>query len=71
VLASTAAATFALLSAEAFGVEQYRQTPRGREEERRAREEGSLLYQHAREVILRPKVLGGLLAWGEYLLLYL
>ncbi|KAK7438041.1 hypothetical protein VKT23_018208 [Stygiomarasmius scandens] len=63
VLASTAAATFALLSAEAFGVEQYRQTPRGREEERRAREEGSLLYQHARELILRPKVLGGLLAW--------
>ncbi|THU95665.1 hypothetical protein K435DRAFT_778913 [Dendrothele bispora CBS 962.96] len=62
-IGSTAAATVALLSAEAFAVEQYRQTPQGREEERRAREEGTLIYRHAREVILRPSVLGGLLAW--------
>ncbi|KAF5370896.1 hypothetical protein D9758_002036 [Tetrapyrgos nigripes] len=64
-IAGTAAAAIALLSAETFAVEQYRQTPQGQEEERRAREEGTILYKHLREQILRPGVLGGLLGLGK------
>lgn len=58
---SAGAAAVALLSAEGFAAQKYRKTPTGREEERRAREEGAMLYRGAREYFLRPGVLGGLL----------
>jgi hypothetical protein len=54
----------ALLALEGYGAAQYRDTPQGREEERRAREEGALVYRQAREVVLRPGVLGGLVGLG-------
>jgi len=60
VISSTVAATVALLSAEGYAAEQYRKTPRGQDEERRAKQEGTLIYKHLREQILRPNVLGGL-----------
>ena len=64
-LASAAAAALALLSAEGYAAEKYRNTPVGKEEERRAKQEGAALYRVARENILRPGVLGGLLGLGE------
>ncbi|ETW80714.1 hypothetical protein HETIRDRAFT_445244 [Heterobasidion irregulare TC 32-1] len=59
-IASTVAVAVALLGGEGYAAEQFRQTPQGKKEERRAREEGSLVYRHAREHILRPGVLGGI-----------
>lgn len=50
-----------LFSLEGYAAERYRRTSRGQEEERMAKEEGTLLYRHAHEIILRPGVLGGLL----------
>lgn len=64
-LASAAAAAFTLVSAEGYAAEQYRKTPAGREEERRAKQEGAAVYRVARENILRPGVLGGLLGVRE------
>ncbi|KAK1229174.1 hypothetical protein PQX77_007746 [Marasmius sp. AFHP31] len=60
VLSGTIAGALALLSLEGYAAEQYRQTPQGQEEERRAREEGAVIYRHLHEQILRPGVLGGL-----------
>jgi hypothetical protein len=60
-IAWTAAGALALFSAEGYAVEAYRETNAGREEERRAREEGAALYKHMEEIVLRPKVFGGLL----------
>ncbi|KAI0815221.1 hypothetical protein BC629DRAFT_1579714 [Irpex lacteus] len=60
LLSSAAAAALALLSAEGYAAEKYRETPAGQEEERRARKEGAALYRVARENLLRPGVLGGL-----------
>ncbi|KAH8080292.1 hypothetical protein BXZ70DRAFT_1073796 [Cristinia sonorae] len=60
ILASTAAAALTLFGAEGYLAETYRKTPAGREEERRAREEGAALYRYSREHLLRPGVLGGL-----------
>lgn len=65
VLASAATAALTILGAEGYAAEKYRQTPAGREEERRAKKEGAALYRHAREHILRPGVLGGLVGVGE------
>ncbi|KAI0691777.1 hypothetical protein BC835DRAFT_1359898 [Cytidiella melzeri] len=59
-LASAAAAAFTILSAEGYAAEKYRETPAGRDEEIRARKEGAALYRIAKENILRPGVLGGL-----------
>ncbi|EJD02596.1 uncharacterized protein FOMMEDRAFT_28328 [Fomitiporia mediterranea MF3/22] len=50
----------ALFGLEGYAVERYAQTPRGRKERKRAREEGAALYRHSREIVLRPGVLGGL-----------
>ncbi|KAJ3788644.1 hypothetical protein GGU11DRAFT_818618 [Lentinula aff. detonsa] len=61
VIATTAAATLAILGVEGFATEKYAQTPQGQTEARRAKEEGTLIYKHLRENILRPGVLGGLL----------
>ncbi|KAJ7188407.1 hypothetical protein C8R46DRAFT_1054689 [Mycena filopes] len=63
VISSTVAATLALLSAEGYAAEAYRKTAAGQEEERRAKEEGAVIYRHLREQILRPKTLGGLLGF--------
>lgn len=60
-LASTAAAALVLLSGESYAAEKYRQTPRGQAEERKAKEEGAAVYRCAKEHLLRPGVLGGLL----------
>jgi len=61
VISTTVAATLALLGVEGYAAEAYRQTAAGQEEERRAKEEGALIYRHLHEQILRPGTLGGLL----------
>lgn len=59
-ISSTVAGALALFSLEGYAAERYRKTPRGQDEERRAEEEGSFLYRHACEIVLRPGILGGL-----------
>ncbi|KAK7692713.1 hypothetical protein QCA50_004346 [Cerrena zonata] len=59
-LASTTAGILALFGAEGYATERYLETPAGKAEEKRAKEEGAALYRVAREQILRPGVLGGL-----------
>jgi hypothetical protein len=65
-IGTTAAVGLALLGLEGYGAAEYRKTPRGQEEERRARKEGAIIYKHAREVVLRPGVLGGLVGLGKF-----
>ncbi|ESK85241.1 hypothetical protein Moror_11388 [Moniliophthora roreri MCA 2997] len=60
VVASTIAGALAILGLEGYAAEKYRKTPRGQEEERRAKQEGAILYRYAKEHLLRPGVLGGL-----------
>ncbi|KAF8587986.1 hypothetical protein K439DRAFT_1630178 [Ramaria rubella] len=60
-LGGSAAGALVILGAEGFLAEAYRNTTQGREEERRAREEGAALYKHTKEIVLRPQVFGGLL----------
>ncbi|KAF9218495.1 hypothetical protein BS17DRAFT_883398 [Gyrodon lividus] len=60
VISSAVGGALILLAAEGCGVEKYRKTSFGREEERRTREEGILFYKHLHEQILRPGVLGNL-----------
>lgn len=45
VIASTAAAALAILGVEGFAAEKYHETPQGREEARRAKQEGTLIYK--------------------------
>ncbi|KAF4598330.1 hypothetical protein AB1N83_001979 [Pleurotus pulmonarius] len=59
-LTTVIGSALALLTVEGYAAEKYRQTPRGQAEEQRAKDEGTLIYKHVREVILRPGVLGGL-----------
>lgn len=59
-IGGTLAAALVLSGVEGYAVERFRETPYGQEEERRAKQEGALLYRHAREAVLRPGVLGGL-----------
>jgi hypothetical protein len=66
VIGATVAGALTILGAEGFAAEKYRQTPAGQEEERRARQEGAILYRHTREVVLRPGVLGGLVGLGKF-----
>ena len=73
VIGSVAAGTLLLIGTESYAAEKYRETPRGRQEEQRAREEGMLLYKRFHEHIFRPGVLGGLVGLGQrrtYLLDY-
>ncbi|KAG7571012.1 hypothetical protein FFLO_00976 [Filobasidium floriforme] len=58
---ATAASVLALFGIEGVVAEQFAQTPEGKEEIARAKQEGSKFYVNAREVILRPGVAGGLL----------
>ncbi|KAJ7502719.1 hypothetical protein B0H11DRAFT_1986098 [Mycena galericulata] len=59
-ISSTVAATLAILGVEGYAAEAYRKTAAGQEEERKAKEEGALIYRHVKEQILRPGTLGGL-----------
>ncbi|KIY74298.1 hypothetical protein CYLTODRAFT_416144 [Cylindrobasidium torrendii FP15055 ss-10] len=59
-LSATAAATFALLGLEGYGAERYQSTEYGKAELQRAKKEGTLIYRHLNEYVLRPGVLGGL-----------
>jgi hypothetical protein len=63
-ISSAAAGVLLLIGTEGYAAEKYRQTPIGRQEERRAREEGTLIYKHLREQVFRPNVLGGLVGLG-------
>lgn len=67
IISSTVVGGLVLLGGEGYLTEAYRKTAQGQEEERRAREEGSILYRHVREQILRPGVLGGLVGLGTWL----
>jgi hypothetical protein len=61
---SAVGASMALLSVEGYIAEAYGKTSRGKEEEKRARKDGALIYRHLHEQILRPQVLGGLIGIG-------
>lgn len=50
---------------EGFIADKYLDTPQGQDELRRAEEEGHLIYNKTKEIILRPKVAGGILGVGE------
>jgi len=65
VLGGTAAAALALISAEGAVADAYLSTDEGQAELRRAEQEGSVLYRHTKEVVLRPGVLGGLVGVGK------
>ncbi|KAI0645892.1 hypothetical protein C8Q79DRAFT_723341 [Trametes meyenii] len=60
-IVSTVAAALTLFGAEGYAAEKYSETPRGQREAEKAKKEGAALYRVAREHILRPGVLGGLL----------
>ncbi|KIJ61358.1 hypothetical protein HYDPIDRAFT_31442 [Hydnomerulius pinastri MD-312] len=66
IVSSAVGGALLLLGTEGYAAEKYRKTPRGREEERRAREEGSLIYKHLREQILRPVNTGIIGTVGYY-----
>lgn len=59
-LATAGVSALILMGAEGYVAESYRNTPRGRAEEKRARQEGALWYAKTKDVVLRPGVLGGL-----------
>lgn len=71
VVGTAVAATLALTGLEGFAVEQYRKTPAGQAEEKKAKEKGTYLYQQLRQQVLRPGVFGGILGLGEYLLSFI
>lgn len=58
-ISSAAAGALLLIGTEGCAAEKYRQTPIGRQEERCAREEGTIIYKQLREHVFRPGVLGG------------
>ncbi|KIJ18789.1 hypothetical protein PAXINDRAFT_71067 [Paxillus involutus ATCC 200175] len=59
-ISSAVGGALLLLGAEGYAVEKYRKTSYGQEEERQAREDGTLVHQRIREQILRPGVLSEL-----------
>lgn len=65
VLGGVAAAGLALVSAEGTLADAYLSTEEGKAELRRAEQEGSALYRHTKEVVLRPGVFSGLLGAGK------
>jgi len=66
-ISSAVAASLGLLTLEGYAAEQYRKTPRGQEEERRAKREGAIIFQKVHEHVMRPDVLGGIVGLGESL----
>ena len=65
VIGGAAGAGLALITAEGALADAYLSTEEGQAELRRAEQEGSALYRHTKEVVLRPGVLGGLLGTGK------
>ena len=65
VIGGTAAGALALITAEGALAESYLSTEEGQAELRRAEQEGSVLYRHTKEVVLRPGVLGGFIGVGK------
>lgn len=61
VVSSTVASALAILAVQGYAAEKYAETEQGRAEAKRAKQEGTLIYKHLREQILRPGVLGGIL----------
>lgn len=59
-LSTSLISLLALFSGEGYYAEAYRKTDAGKREEARAKQEGAALYNHAKRVVLRPGVLGGL-----------
>jgi hypothetical protein len=53
-----------LFALEGLAADKYLDTPQGQDELRRAEEEGHLLYNRTKEIVLRPKVAGGILGVG-------
>jgi len=66
VIGGAAAAGLAIMSAEGALADAYLSTEEGQAELRRAEQEGSVLYRHTKEIVLRPGVFGGLLGAGEW-----
>ncbi|KAG8753312.1 hypothetical protein FRC14_006149 [Serendipita sp. 396] len=60
-LAYTSAGLVGIFTLESLAANAYLQTAQGQEELRRAEEEGHLLYNKTKEVVLRPKVASGIL----------
>jgi len=60
IIGSTVAGALLLFGSEGYFAEAYSQTDQGRAEAQRAREEGAYLYKQAKQVVLRPGVLGGI-----------
>ncbi|KIM23475.1 hypothetical protein M408DRAFT_11503 [Serendipita vermifera MAFF 305830] len=60
-LSYISAGLLTLFTLEGLAAEAYLNTAQGQEEARRAEEEGHYLYNRTKEVILRPKVAGGIL----------
>ena len=65
LVVSTAGCALALLGLEGYAAESYARTPEGRAEKQKAKERGSSIYHHTKEVVLRPGVLGGLVGIGK------
>lgn len=65
VLSTAAISALVLFGAEGYVAEAYRRTDAGQEEERRARDEGDLIYRRTKAIVLRPGVLGGLVGVCE------
>ncbi|EIW82944.1 hypothetical protein CONPUDRAFT_121241 [Coniophora puteana RWD-64-598 SS2] len=61
IISSTIAGAIAILGAEGYAVEKYRQTERGQAEEKRVREEGASIVKDIYGTIARPGVMGGML----------
>lgn len=59
-LTTSAISALAIFGAEGWYADAYRKTDAGQREERKAREEGAAIYSQAKQVVLRPGVLGGL-----------
>ena len=60
-LSYISAGLLTLFTLEGFAADAYLDTPQGRDEAHRVEEEGHYLYNRTKEVVLRPKVAGGIL----------
>jgi len=60
IVGGAVAGTLALFSAEGYVADSYLDTPEGRQEAERAKQEGSRIWLRTKDVVLRPGVFGGL-----------
>lgn len=61
VLGGSAVTALVILGGEGALADAYLQTEEGQAEKARVQKEGSALYRHTKEVVLRPGVFGGIL----------